>query len=214
MRHRRTTLGLATAAIALSSHVPSADAATATIMSMNGPADIEKNGANVSRVTTGADTTVLVQIDAVHDLTVYQHTQVALGDSLGLRNGTLRARGALTIVTANALVRVNDGELTVAYDQLSGTTTVEVTDDGAEVRGTNDEPVAVPAGQMVRVGADGDATDPAPIVADVIAAARVAPSPRAGDSNLPYVVTAIASACVFAGLLMSRRARALLLPGD
>ena len=210
MRHRRTTLSLAAAAVALSSHVPSAAADTATVITMNGPADIEEDANdNVTGVTTGADTTVVLQVDSTHDLTVYQHSQLVLGDALGLRTGTVRARGTLTIVTTNALVRVTDGELTVAYDSLSGTTTVEVTDDDAEVRGTNEAPVVVPAGQSVRVGADGLTTDPAPIAVDAIAASRVAPAGRA-ESNLPYLVVAVASACVLIGLLASRRARRLI----
>ena len=154
--------------------MPSAAADAATVITMNGPADIEEDGNdNVTGVTTGVDTTVVLQVDSTHDLTVYQHTQLVLGDALGLRTGTLRVRGTLTIVTTNALVRVTDGELTVAYDSLSGVTTVEVTDDDAEVRGTNEDPVVVPSGQSVRVAADGLTTDPAPITVDAIAAARV-----------------------------------------
>jgi hypothetical protein len=209
VRHRRTTLTLVVGALALASHVPSAAAETA-VVSMNGPADIEEVGDNVTGVTTGADTTVLLQVDAAHDLTVYQHTQLVVGDSLGLRTGTLRARGTLTIVTTNAVVRLTDGELTVAYDARSGTTTVEVTDDDAEVRGTNDEPVAVPSGQTVRVGADGVTTDPAPISVDDVSAARRASAAGRDSSNLPQLVVAFASACVLVGLVASRRARRLL----
>ena len=211
MRLRRTTLSLAAAAVAFSSHVPVAAAETATIVSMNGPADIEEVGDNVTAVTTGADTTVLMHIDSIHDLTVYQHTHLVLGDALALRAGTLRARGTLTIVTTNALVRLTDGELTVAYDSQSGTTTVEVTDDGVEVRGAGDEPVAVPSGERVRVSADGLTTDPAPITADETAAARVSPASTRREGNLPYVVVAFASACVLIGLLASRRTRRLIL---
>ena len=178
---------------------------------MNGPAEIEEDGNdNVTGVTTGADTTVVLQVDSLHELTVYQHSQLVLGDALGLRTGTLRARGTLTIVTHNAHVRVTDGELTVAYDSLSGTTTVEVTDDAAEVRGTNEDPVLVPSGQSVRVGNDGLTSDPATIAVDVISAARVAPAGR-NESNLPYLVVAAASACVLIGLLASRKARRLIL---
>lgn len=209
MRHRRITSSLVAGAFALTMHLPSARADT-SVVSMNGPADIEEVGDDVTGVSTGADTTVLLQVDSAHDLTVYQHTQLVVGDTLGLRTGTLRARGTLTIVTANALVRVTDGELTVAFDAQSGTTTVEVTDDDAEVRGTNDDPVAVPSGQSVRVGAEGVSTEPAPISVDDIAAARVAPVGRDDDSNLPQVVVGFASACVLVGLVASRRARRLL----
>lgn len=212
MRPRRTTLSLAAAAVALSSHVPAAAADTATLLTMNGPAEIEEDANDhVTGVTTGADTTVVLQVDSLHELTVYQHSQLVLGDALGLRTGTLRARGTLTIVTHNAHVRVTDGELTVAYDSLSGTTTVEVTDDAAEVRGTNEDPVLVPSGQSVRVGNDGLTSDPAPIAVDVISAARVAPAGRNDESNLPYLVVAVASACVLIGLLASRKARRLIL---
>ena len=100
--------------VALSVHVPSASAeSVATIVTMSGPAEIEKDGSNVVGVTTGADTTVIVQIDATHDLTVYQNTQLRLGDVLAMRVGTVRVRGSLTVATANARSSVRDSEMTV-----------------------------------------------------------------------------------------------------
>jgi hypothetical protein len=188
--------------------VPAASATEATVLSMNGPADIEKIGDQITGVTTGADTTVLMQLDAAHEVTVYQLSHLDVGDDLGLRRGTLRARGSLTIVTTDASVRVDDGEVTVAFDDTSGTTTVEVVDDGVEVRVANDRVMTVPAGQMVRVVAAA-VTDPVPIGAGEISAARGAPAPGASHRNVPAMVVAIASACVLAGLFFVRRARAL-----
>jgi adhesin HecA-like repeat protein len=209
VRCRRFAGWLTAVALLVAAPASGAFAAEATVLSMNGPADIEKTGDRVTGVTTGADTTVLLQVDGIHELVVYQYTQLAIGDLLDVRRGTVRARGTLTIVTANAMVRVGEGELTVAFDQVSGITTVEVTDDEAEVRAPDDRLVTVPAGQMVRVAADGTTSEPAPFVSDVIAAARVSPA-GSSQRNLPALVVAIASACVLAGLLVVRRSRGLL----
>lgn len=202
--------------VALSVHVPSASAeSVATIVTMNGPAEIEKNGSTVVGVTTGADTTVILQIDATHEVTVYQNTQLRLGDVLNLRVGTVRVRGSLTVTTATAQSSVRDSEMTVAYDDQSAITTIEVTDREAVVRGNNDGAnLRVPAGQMVRVGTDGLATTPQPISPDEIAAARAAP---AGEQEraLPYLVMIAAAAGLLVGvrgLVGSRRARTAPLP--
>ena len=201
--------------VALSVHLPSASAeSVATIVTMNGPAEIEKHGSTVVGVTTGADTTVIVQIDATHEVTVYQNTQLRVGDVLGLRVGTVRVRGSLTVVTAGAQSSVRDSEMTVAYDDQSGITTIEVTDRQAAVRGNNDAAdQLVPAGQMVRVGTDGLATTPQPISPDEITAARVAPAREqasAGERALPYLVMIAAAAGLLvgvSGLMGSRRSR-------
>jgi hypothetical protein len=196
--------------LACSVSLPAAFATEATMLSMNGPAEIEKTGDQVTGVTTGANTTVLLQLDAAHEVTVYQLSRLAVGDVLGLRRGTVRGRGSLTITTTDASVRVDDGEVTVAFDDTSGTTTVEVVDDGVEVRVANDRVVTVPAGQMVRIAAAA-VTDPVPIGAGEISAARAAPVHGATNRNVPAIVVAIASACVLAGLLFVQRARALVL---
>lgn len=190
--------------IGLSVHLPSASAqSVATVVTMNGPADIEKVGGTVVGVTTGADTTVIVQIDGTHEVTVYQNTQVRLGDLplgdvLVLRVGTVRVRGALTVATASALSSVRDSEMTVAHDDTSGITTVEVTDREVAVRGINDDSdQRVPAGQMVRVGIDGVASTPQVIGPDEITAARVAPAGEQGipgEGALPYLVMIAAAA--------------------
>jgi hypothetical protein len=206
--------------IALSVNVPNASAeSVATIVTMNGPADIEKSGSTVVGVTTGADTTVIVQIDATHEVTVYQNTQLRLGDVLGLRVGTVRVRGSLTVATASAQSSVRDSEMTVAYDDQSGITTIEVTDREAAVRGNNDgADRLVPAGQMVRVGTDGRATTPQPISPDEITAARVVPADAqasARERALPYLVMIAAAAGLLVGitgLMGSRRARTAPLP--
>jgi hypothetical protein len=206
--------------VALSVHVPSASAeSVATIVMMNGLAEIEKDGSNVVGVTTGAATTVIVQIDATHDVTVYQNTQLRLGDVLALRVGTVRVRGSLTVATTNARSSVRDSEMTVAYDDQSGITTVEVTDREAVVRGNNDgADQRVPAGQMVRVGTNGlasksPATAPESISPDEITAARVAPAGEQasrGERALPYLVMIAASAGLLvgvSGLMGSRSTR-------
>jgi hypothetical protein len=222
---RRWSLSLLLAIIALSVYVPSASAdSAATIVTMNGPAEIEKNGANVVGVTTGADTTVIVQVDATHEVTVYQNTQLRLGDVLGLRVGTVRVRGSLTVATASAQASVRDSEMSVAHDDQSGITTIEVTDREAAVRGNNDgADQLVPAGQMVRVGTDGlsstpQATTPQPISPDEINAARLAPAGEqlsARERALPYLVMIAAAAGLLVGvngLMGSRRSRTTPLP--
>jgi hypothetical protein len=113
--------------------------------------------------------------------------------------------------------------MTVAYDDQSGITTVEVTDREAVVRGNNDgADRRVPAGQMVRVGTDGLASTPQPtdaqMSADEITTARVAPageqeSPR--GRALPYLVMIAAAAGLLVGvrgIMDSRRARTTPLP--
>jgi hypothetical protein len=211
--------------VALSIHGPRASAeSVATIVTMNGHAEIEKDGATVVGVTTGANTTVIVQIDATHDVTVYQNTQLRLGDVLALRVGTVRVRGSLTVATASAESSVRDSEMTVAYDHQSGITTVEVTDRDAVVRGNHDRAdQRVPAGQMVRVGADGlastpQATDSQSTGLDATIAARVAPAgeqelPR--ERALPYLVMIAAAAGLLVGVrgfMSSRRGRTAPVP--
>ena len=191
--------------------MPSASAEpVVTIVSMNGPAEIEKDGATVVGVSTGSDTTVIVQLDATHEVTVYQNTHLRIGDRLDLRVGTVRARGSLMIVTANAQSTLRESEMTVAYDQ-SGITTIEVTDNEAVVRGINDgADQRVPAGLMVRVGSDGIATTPQPISPEQIIAARVAPAGErdsARERVFPYFVTIAAAVCLLFGLIGSRRTR-------
>ena len=223
--HRRWALSLLVAIVALSIHGSSASAeSVATIVTMNGPAEIEKDGSTVVGVITGANTTVIVAIDTTHEVTVYQNTQLRLGDVLALRVGTVRVRGSLTVTTASAQSSVRDSEMTVAYDDQSGITTVDVTDREAVVRGSNDSAdQRVPAGQMVRVGTDGlastpQATDPQPMSLDEITAAQVAPmveqqSPR--ERALPYLVMIAAAAGLLVGvrgLMGSRRARTTPLP--
>jgi hypothetical protein len=206
--------------VALSLHLPSASAeSVASIVTMNGPAEIEKHGATVVGVTTGADTTVIVQIDAMHDVTVYQNTQLRLGDVLALRVGTVRVRGSLTVATASARSSVRDSEMTVAYDDQSGTTTIEVADREAVVRGNNDgTDRRVSAGQMVRVGTDGVATTPKPISPDDITAARVASAGEqrsARERALPFLVMIAAAAVLLVGVrgqMDSRRTRTGPLP--
>lgn len=208
MSHRRLLWSVIAALFVCSAFAPGALATEAAVVSMNGPADVEKSDGRVTGVTTGADTTVLLQVDAAHELTVYQLSRLTVGDEFRLHRGTVRAKGTLTIVTANASVRVVDGELTVAFDHTSATTTVEVFDDEAEMRGADDRAVAVPAGQMVRIAAD-SVTGPTPIVAEGVAAARHAPAVRTSERNLPAIVAAVAWASVLLGLLVVRRARAL-----
>ena len=206
--------------VALFLYVPNASAeSVAAIVTMNGPAEIEKSGSTVVGVTTGADTTVIVQIDATHEVTVYQNTQLRIGDVLGLRVGTVRVRGSLTVATASAQSSVRDSEMTVAYDDQSGITTIEVTDREVAVRGNNDgADQLVPAGQMVRVGLDGRATTPQPISPDEITAARVAPAGEqasAAERALPYLVMIAAAAGLLvgvSGLMGSRRTRTGPLP--
>ncbi|HUP75212.1 MAG TPA: hypothetical protein VM282_19365 [Acidimicrobiales bacterium] len=229
MNHRRRASILLIAVIALSVHLPSASAqSVATVVTMNGPAEIEEVGATVVGVDTSADTTVIVQIDATHEVTVYQNTYLRIGDLLrgdvlGLGVGTVRVRGSLTVATASASATVRDSEMTVAYDDTSGITTIEVTDREAAVRGINDDrDQRVPAGQMVRVGSDGVATSPQVTAAgfgpDVIAAARIAPEGARGSSGeraLPYLVMIAATACLLVGvngLMASRRSRAVRVP--
>ena len=58
-------LSLLLAIVALSIHGSSASAeSVATIVTMNGPAEIEKDGSTVVGVITSANTTVIVAIDA------------------------------------------------------------------------------------------------------------------------------------------------------
>jgi hypothetical protein len=133
---------------------------------------------------------------------------LTVDEEYGLHRGTVRAKGSLTIVTPNASVSVVDGEVTVAFDHTSATTTVEVFDDEAEVHGADDFAVTVPAGQMVRITA-GTVTDPSPIVAEDVVAARLAPAVGGNERNLPAIVVAVASASVLLGLLVVRRARTL-----
>lgn len=219
MSHRRWALRLVLVVIALSIHLPRASAASiATVVTMNGPAEIEKDGATVVGVTTGADTTVIVQIDGTHEVTIYQNTQLRLGDVLTLRVGTIRVRGTLTATTTNTQSSVSAGEMTVAYDDQSGITTIEVSDRDAAVRGTNDSAQQlVPAGQMVRVGADGVATTPQAISPDEITAARIALSEQdtARERAVPYLVMIAVAACLLvavSGLVGSGRSRPSPLP--
>jgi hypothetical protein len=223
--YRRRASILLIALMALSMHLPSASAqSVATVVTMNGPAEIEEVGATVVGVDSSADTTVIVEIDATHEVTVYQNTQLRIGDLLGgdvlaLGVGTVRVRGSLTVATANATATVSDSEMTVAYDDTSGITTIEVTDRAAAVRGVGDDrDQSVPAGQMVRVGSDGRATSPQATAAgfggDVIAAARIAPETvgreSSGERALPYLVMIAATACLLvavSGLILPRRAR-------
>ena len=219
MSPRRCALPIVLAVIALSVHLPSASAESgATVVTMNGPAEIEKNGATVVGVTTGADTTVIVQIDGTHDVTIYQNTQLRIGDALDLSAGTIRVHGSLTVATSTARSGVSGGEMTVAYDDQSGITTIEVSDRDAAVRGTNDSAQQlVPAGQMVRVGADGVATTPQAISPDEITAARIALSEQdtARERAVPYLVMIAAVACLLvavSGLVGSGRSRPSPLP--
>ena len=213
MRRRAGVLTLFAIVIALSIHLSaaSADAPIATVLSINGTADIERDGSAVVAVTTGADATVIVSYDSIHDVTIYQNSQVQFGDGLGLRAGTVRLGGTFAVTTANAQARVTDSEMTVAYDKESGYTTIEVYDRQAAVRGSSDESdLLVPTGQMVRVGADGIASAPQAISVDEIAAARVAaPQVRTttGERRFDLAVTAFAAACLLAGLVGSRRSR-------
>ena len=186
---------------------------------MNGPAEIEKDGSTVVAVTTPADTTVIVQIDGTHELTVYQNTQLRIGEVLALRVGTVRVRGSLTVATASAQSSVRDSEMTVAYDDQSGTTTIEVSDRDATVRGNNDAAEQrVPGGQMVRVGTDGVASAPQPISPDESTAARIAPASdqaSARERALPYLVMIAAVAGLLVGvrgLLGTKRTRPAPLP--
>ena len=186
---------------------------------MNGPAEIEKDGSTVVAVTTPADTTVIVQIDGTHEVTVYQNTQLRIGEVVALRVGTVRVRGSLTVATPSAQSSVRDSEMTVAYDDQSGTTTIEVTDRDATVRGNNDAAEQrVPAGQMVRVGTDGVASAPQPISPDEISAARIAPAGEpasARERALPYLVMIAAVAGLLVGvrgLLGTKRTRPAPLP--
>lgn len=185
--------------------MPDASATSvATIVTMNGPAEIEKDGTTVIGVTTGPDTTVVVQIDATHDVTVYQNTQVRLGEVLHMLVGTVRVRGSLTVTTASTKTSIQDSEMTVAYDEQSGISTIEVADRQATVRGNNDEEDRiVPAGQMVRVGTDGLASTPQAISPVEITAARIAPAGEQGNSReraLPYLVVIAAFACLLVGV--------------
>jgi hypothetical protein len=205
VNHRRWGMCLLIAAMALFVSVPAASAdSIATIVTMNGPAEIEKDGSTVVGVVTGANTTVMVQIDATQDVTVYQHTQLRLGEVLHLRVGTVRVRGSLTVTTASTTTIVRDSEMTVAYDEQSGITTIEVTDREATVRGTNDvADQVVPAGQMVRVGTDGRTTTAQAISPVEITAARTAPpGGRTTDREraLPYLVMIAALACLLVGV--------------
>jgi hypothetical protein len=215
VNHRRRAsilLSALIAVIALSVQLPSASAeSVATVVTTNGPADIEKVGDTVVGVTTGHNTTVIVDIDGTHEVTVYQNTELRLGDVLGLRVGTIRVRGSLTVATSYATTIVDDSEMTVAYDDTAGITTVEVTDGEAAVRGINgNSDERVPVGQMVRVGNDGRATAPQATsqeVAKQITGARIAPR-AAGDSRgaraRPYVVLIAVIACVLVTVVGAR----------
>ena len=215
MNHRRGGLCLLITAIAFGVGMPTASAdSVATIVTMNGPAEIEKDGTTVVGVNTGPDTTVVVQVDATHDVTVYQNTQLRLGEVLDLRVGTVRVRGSLIVATANAQSSVRASEMTVAFDDQSGITTIEVTDREATVRGNNDvADQVVPAGQMVRVGTDGITTTAQAISPVEITAARTAPpGDRTTDREraLPYLVMIAAFACLLVGvggLAGSKRSR-------
>jgi hypothetical protein len=201
-------LPLVIGAIVLSLYVPAATAETSVVVdNINGHADVETMGDAITGVTTGADSRAAVRVDT-NDVTVYQNTQLQFGSLLGLRAGTVRVRGALTIATANARATVSDSEITVAYDDQSGTTTVEVFDHQATVRGTNDSiEQSVAAGQMVRVGPDGISSTPHPISEDGISGARVALStPSANDTSaIRYLVAAVAAVCLLGALVVSRR---------
>jgi len=185
---------------------------------MNGPAEIEENGSSVVGVITGADTTVILQIDGTHDVTIYQNTQLRIGDSLALRAGTIRVQGSLTVTTPGAQSTVAGGEMTVAYDDQSDITTIEVSDRDASVRGSVDSaPRLVPAGQMVRVGTDGLTSAPQTISPDEIIAARVvAPDgTTARKRAVPYLVTIAAAACLLVAvsrLTATRRSRTSAVP--
>jgi hypothetical protein len=211
--HKASGLTFFVALIALSIHVApvSAEDPVATIVSVNGIADIEKLGSTIVSVTTGPDATVVVTYDSIHDVTIYQNTQLQLDAGLGLRVGTVRVRGTFTVRTANAQSSVNDSEMTVAYDNQSGYTTIEVADREASVRGSSDEAdLLVPAGQMVRIGADGIASRPQAISVDEITAARVDSihqQTSAGQRRFNIAVAGIAVACLLAGLIGSRRSR-------
>ncbi|MEO8696377.1 MAG: hypothetical protein ABI658_22870 [Acidimicrobiales bacterium] len=214
MSRRRWALTLLLAVIALSIQLPTASAASvATVVTMNGPAEIEKSGATVVGVTTGADTTVIVQIDGTHDVTIYQNTELRIGDTLALRTGTIRVHGSLTVSTSTALSGVSGAEMTVAYDDQSGITTIEVSDRDASVRGSNDSTTRlVPAGQMVRVGTDGLSSTPQAISPDEIIAARIvaADEPTARERAVPYLIAIAAAACLLVAvgrLPGSRRVR-------
>ena len=213
MRRSPGVLTLFITVIALSIHLTaaSAEAPIATVLSVNGTADVERDGSAVVSVTTGPDATVVVTYDSIHDVTIYQNSQLQFGDGLGLRVGTVRVGGTFAVTTANAHASVSDSEMTVAYDKESGYTTIEVYDREAAVRGSSDEnDLLVPAGQMVRIGADGIASVPQAISVDEIAAARVAaPEGRTstGERRFDLAVTAVAAACLLAGLVGSRRSR-------
>jgi hypothetical protein len=205
--------------ITLAVHLPSASAqSVATVVTMNGPAEIEENGSSVVGVITGADTTVILQIDGTHDVTVYQNTQLRIGDALALRAGTIRVHGSLMVTTSAAQSIVSGGEMTVAYDDQSDITTVEVSDRYASVRGSVDSaPRVVPAGQMVRVGTDGLTSTPQAISPDEIVAARIVTTDRATARKqaVPYLVTIAAAACLLVAvsrLTATRRSRTSALP--
>jgi hypothetical protein len=207
---RRCSLTLLIGLIVLSLSVPAATAETSIVVdNISGHADVETVGDAVTRVTTGADARAVLRVDT-NDVTVYQNTQLHFGALLGLLTGTVRVRGALTIATANARATVSDSEITIAYDDQSGTTTIEVFDHQATVRGTSDnieQPVA--AGQMVRVGPDGISTPPHPISEDGISGARVVPSAASTKetSASRYIVAAVAAVCLLGALVVSRRSR-------
>jgi hypothetical protein len=211
--HRRWAFSILIAVAAVSIHGPAAVAAPAVVVEhVNGTADIEKQGDAVVGVTTSSDTTVIVKIDAVHDVTVYQNTQLDFGEVLRLGTGTVRVRGVLTVATANATAITSNSEITVAYDDRFGITTVEVADRDAVVRGNSDgADQRVPAGQMVRVGTDGIGTVPEVISPDEVGASRVAPTnddaSPARNNALPYFVAGIAAVCLIAGVVGSRRTR-------
>jgi hypothetical protein len=210
VNHRRWALFLLIAAIAPS--IPMAAAAakpSVVVENVNGAADIATVDDDVIAVTTGADARVIAKVDALHDVTVYQNTQLQFGTPTRLQTGTMRVRGTLTIATATARSTVRDSEMTVAYDEQSGITTIEVADHEAVVRGTNDEREQhVAAGEMVRVGPDGITSVPRAISDDELFAARIAPPVTASKgTSARYLVAAVAGVCLVAALASARRAR-------
>ena len=211
MSHRPWALRLLIAALALSLHVPAASAEPSVVVeSIDGQADVQTVGDVVTAITTGADARVVAHVDAMNDVTVYQNTQLEFGALVGLRVGTVRARGALTIATANAQSTVADSEITVAYDDQSGTTTIEVFDHEATVQGRNDAAAQhVAAGQTVRVGPAGISSAPRAISDDGISAARVAPSATVTDGadRARYAVASLAVVCLLGTLVAAQRAR-------
>ena len=101
-------------------------------------------------------------------------------------------------------------KITVAYDDQSGTTTIEVFDHEATVQGRNDATAQhIAAGQTVRVGPDGISSAPRAISDDGISAARAVPLATATDGadRARYAVASLAAVCLLGALIAAWRAR-------